>query len=83
MDALKTAPKRTIQTAAELADDLIGNTIAQKKIQRLLQRLLIRIHKSLAQKDEISVKPIEIPKEKHISPERWQKFNNKLRIFQL
>ena len=64
-DALKTASKRAIHKTAEATGDFIGNKIANKISKKSLQNT-----------SETVDCETEIPKERYISPEERQQYNN-------
>ena len=74
-DAIKTAPKRTIQKTAEATVDLIANTTADK-ITNTSKSLSRELH---SQSNEANDE-IEITKERYISPEKGQQIIDNLRL---
>ena len=73
-DALKTTSKRVIQKTAEATGDLIGNKIANRIAQ-------VSKHSQQNQSETvINEHDKEIPKERYISPEEWQKSIDDLRL---
>ena len=73
-DTFKTVSKRAIQKTAEAAGDFIVNKIAYK---------ITKISKTSQQNNSETVKnehDKEIPKERHISPEKRQKIIDDLRL---
>ena len=80
-DATKTVWKRAIQKTAEANDDLIGNKIAYKitsisksPMELHLQNISKELHSKTDENDK------EIPKERHISPEKRQQIIDELRL---
>ena len=69
---MKTVSKRSIQKTAKATGDLISNKIADK---------ITDISKSLKELHSKTVEnKIEIPKERHISPEKRQQTIDELRL---
>ena len=79
-DAIKTASKRAIQKTAEATDYLIGNKTADKitKISKIFSR---EPHSAeLYSQNNEGNDEIEIPKERHISPEKRQQIIDEIRL---
>ena len=72
-DAIKTASKRATQKTAEATGGLIGNKIYDK-ITNISKNFSKKLQNNEAN-DEI-----EIPKERYISPEKWQQIIDELRL---
>ena len=73
-DAIKTASKRGIHKIAEATGDLIGNKIADK-IASVSKKSNANIE---TETDRAS--PKDVPKKRHISPERMQQFIDELSL---
>ena len=71
-DGIKTASKRAIQKTAEATGDLIGNKIANKVTN--ISKSLKELHSKTKENE------VEIPKERHISPEKRQQIIDELRL---
>ena len=68
-DALKTASKRAIQKTAEATRDLVGNKIADK-IKSISRKPAENLQDDELQSSKANN---EIPKERHISPQKGSK----------
>ena len=78
-DAPKTASKGLFKKTAEIAGDSVGNKIAEK-IQKTASKTTCEDpRKSTAQLYE-TTQSIGIPKEKYISPEKWQQIIDELQL---
>ena len=73
--AIKTASNKAIQKTAEPTGDLIGNKIADK-ITNISKKSSRKLENNEANDKK------EIPKERYIPPEKWQRTIYELRLVQ-
>ena len=80
-DAIKTASKRAIQKTAETTGDLTGNKIADKitsvskKSDANIELKYIELKEGVA-----TLKDVNVPKKRYISPEERQQVIDELRL---
>ena len=78
-DAIKTALKRAVQKTAEETGDLIGNKIADK-ITSISTELHPKSPKELDSQNNDANNKVEVPKKRHIFPEKRQQIIDELRL---